>query len=130
MSEEASTIARVIEVAWAPSTALSSTPVAVTVWAVSQFELVNVNWAGDTVASPVLADVTDMTTSEEGWVLSTTVKVSVLPDSVVDVEPSDSETETPGESSSEVVTVTVWSATESNASSEEASTTETVSTVV
>ena len=116
MSEESSTIARVTVVAWGPSAAVSSTPVTVTVWAVFQFELVNVNWAGDTVASPVLADVTDMTTSEEGWVLSTTVKVSVPPDSVVDVEPSDSEIETPGESSSEVVIVTVWSATASNAS--------------
>ena len=43
---------------------LSSMPVAVTVWVVSQFELVNVNWAGDTVTSPVSADVMLMTTSD------------------------------------------------------------------
>ena len=115
---------------WLPSTAVSSTPVTVTVWPVSQLLAVNVNWAGDTVASPVSTDVTEMTTSEDGWVLSTTVKVSVLPDSVVDVEPSDAVTETPGESSSEVVTDTVWSASESNALSLDASTTDTVTAVV
>ena len=87
---------------------------------------VNVNWAGVTVTSPVSEETTEATTSEDGWVLSTTVNESPSPVSVVVVDPSDSVTETPGESSSEVVTVTAWSATESKASSEEASTTETV----
>ena len=115
---------------WGPSTKLSSAPVVVAAWAVSQLLDVNVNWAGDTVTSPVSELATETTTSDDGWVLSTTVNVSVPPDSVVAVEPSDSVTETPGESSSEVVTVIVWSASASNALSLEASTTATVTAVV
>ena len=62
MSEEPSTTETVTAVVWAPSTAVSSTPVTVTVWAVFQLELVNVNWAGDTAASPVSGLATSMTT--------------------------------------------------------------------
>ena len=51
-----------IAVVWLPSMRLSATPVTVTVWAVFQLELVNVNWAGDTAASPVSGLATSMTT--------------------------------------------------------------------
>ena len=71
---------------------LSSMPVAVTVWVVSQFELVNVNWAGDTVTSPVSADVMLMTTSDAGWASSTTVNESVSPASVTDADVFDTVT--------------------------------------
>jgi hypothetical protein len=54
--------ATVIAVVWLPSMRLSATPVTVTVWAVFQLELVNVNWAGDTAASPVSGLATSMTT--------------------------------------------------------------------
>ncbi len=91
---------------------------------------VNVNWAGATVTSPVSEETTEATTSEDGWVLSTTVNESVPPVSVVPVEPSDSVVEIPGESLSEVVTVTVWSASGSNVLSLDASTIDTVTAVV
>ena len=61
---------------------MSSTPVTVTVCAVSQFDVVNVNGDGDTTASPVSDDVTANTTSEKGWASSTTVKLSEAPASV------------------------------------------------
>ena len=105
---------------------VSSTPVTVTVCAVSQLPFVNVNVAGDTVASPVSADETATTTSERGWVVNTTVNESADPVSSTTVEPSLCDTDTPGESSSEVVTVTVWSANKSNTSSLKSASTEIV----
>ena len=51
---------------WSPSSMSSSTPVTVTVCAVFQVPSVNVNVAGDTVASPVSPDTTVRTTSESG----------------------------------------------------------------
>ena len=87
----------------------SSTPVTVTVCGVSQFELVNVSAVGETVASPVSPDETLMTTSLDGWVLSTTVNVSVDPASETVVAPPDAEMVTPAESLSAVVTATAWS---------------------
>ena len=68
-------------VAWSPSAVASSTPVTVTVWALFQLALVNVRVAGDIVSSPVSADVTDKTTSEEGWASKAAVNVAVVPDS-------------------------------------------------
>ena len=96
-----------------PSTSGSSTPVTVTVWASSQFDEVNVNSVDDTVTSPVSADETEMTTSETGWVVNSTVNVSVVSVSSTTVDPSLWETDTPGESSSVVVTSTAWLATAS-----------------
>ena len=66
MSELASTTEIVAAVVWLPSTRLSSTPVTVTVWAEFQFPDVNVSVPGDTVASPVSPEVTEITTSEAG----------------------------------------------------------------
>ena len=91
---------------------------------------VNVNAAGATVTSPVSELTTDTTTSEAGWVLSTTVNESVAPDSVVPVDPSDWTTESPNESSSALVTATVWSANGSKASAEDPSTTDRVTVAV
>ena len=94
----------------------------------NQSTLVNVNWAGDTVTSPVSADVTDRTTSEAGWAPRTAVNVAVVPVSdTVAVLP---DRVNAAVSSSEVVTDTVESATESYASADEASTTATVTVVV
>ena len=56
----------------------SSTPVTVTVCTELQFADVNVNVAGDTVASPVSADVTVNTTSESGLASNTTVNVAAV----------------------------------------------------
>jgi hypothetical protein len=84
----------------------SLTPVTVTVWASSQLKLVNVSSVGATVASPVSPDDTLMTTSELGWVLRTTVNVSVEPASVTVVSPPSAATVTPAESLSAVVTTT------------------------
>ena len=69
-------------VSWGPSRMTSSAPVTVTVWVVSQLPFVNVNVDGDTVASPVSADVTVNTTLVAGCVSSTTVNVAVEPVSV------------------------------------------------
>ena len=85
-------------------------PVTVTVWAVFQLVDVNVNAVGATVASPVSPDDTLTTTLLDGWVLSTTVNVSVPPVSVTVVPPPEAATATPAESSSAVVTATAWSA--------------------
>ncbi|GIT76915.1 MAG: hypothetical protein Ct9H300mP31_14460 [Acidimicrobiaceae bacterium] len=82
----------------------------VTVWGVSQFDDVNVRFVEGTVASPVSPDDTLMTTSEPGWVLRTTVNVSVPPASVTVVPPPEAATVTPAESLSAVVTATAWSA--------------------
>ena len=117
MSEEPSTTEKVTAVVWTPSMAVSSTPVTVTVWAVFQFELVNVNWAGDTAASPVSPDVALMTTSEDGWVLSATVNVAVVPVSdtvavVQDAVPVAPDRVKAAVSLSVVVIETVWVATD------------------
>ena len=69
-------------------------PVTVIVWAVSQFDEVNVSDDADTVASPVSLLATSMTTSEDGSPVNTTVNVCVEPDS--DTVRDDSETLKPG----------------------------------
>ena len=87
----------------------------------------NVKVAGETVASPVSEDVTEITTSEMGCASRTTVKSSVVePSSATVVVPPDSMTVNPATSLSVVVTDTVWSATPSKSSSELPSTTERV----
>ncbi len=101
----------VTAVVWPPSTRASSIPVTVTVCAVSQLALVKVKVEADTVVSPVSAEVMDKTTSDDGWAPKTAVNVAVVPDSLtvaVVVDRVNAAT-----SLSEVVTVTVWSATES-----------------
>ena len=70
-----------------PSTMSSSTPVTVTVCAVSQFIGVNVSVPVVDI-SLVSFGVTVMTTSDVGWASRTTVNVSVLPDSSTSVAPS------------------------------------------
>ena len=89
-----------------PSIMLSSTPVTLTVWGVSQSATVKVRLAG-TVASPVSSDVIVRTTSEVGSASRTTVNVSVLPDSSTSVDPSVSSIVNPATSSSRVSTETV-----------------------
>ena len=59
------------------------------------------------VASPVSADEIDNTTFEAGWAFSTTVKVSVFPDSLTLVEPPVCAMVKPAISLSTVVTETV-----------------------
>ena len=103
-----------------PSTRSSSAPVTVTVCGVSQFAGVKVTLAG-TVASPVSSDVIVRTTSDVGCASSTTVNMSVVPDSSTSVAASVSSIVNPGVSSSDVSTETVWSATLSKSSSELAS---------
>ena len=85
----------------------------VTVWALSQFPLVKVRVEADTVASPVSEDVTDKTTSDAGWASNTTVNVPVVAASLTVAVVVDRVTAPGAVSLSEVVTVTVWSATES-----------------
>ena len=68
----------------------SSTPVTVTVCAVSQFADVNVSELV-TVASPVSEDVMSSTTFDDGSALRTTVKMSVEPDSSTPVDPLQSQ---------------------------------------
>ena len=60
-----------------------------------------------TVASPVSLDVMLSTTFEAGCALSTTVNVSVVPDSLTLVDPPDSVMVNPATSLSVVVTETV-----------------------
>ena len=114
-----STIAKVTVEVWLPSTAVSSTPVTVTVCALSQFESVNVSCAGDTVASPVSEPVTSMTTLAVGLAPKTAVKVASAPASVT--RTSARESVRAAVSTSVTVTATVWSASESKSSSEAAS---------
>ena len=89
-----------------PSIRSSSTPVMFTVWAVSQFADVKVSELV-TVASPVSEEVMSSTTFDDGSALSTTVKVSVFPDSSTPVDPLVSAIVNPATSSSAVVTETV-----------------------
>ena len=86
-----------------PSTRSSSTPVTVTVCAVSQLTGVKVTLAG-TVASPVSSDVIVRTTSVAGSASRTTVNVSVVPDSSTSIDPSSSSIVNPAISSSVVST--------------------------
>ena len=102
---------------------LSFTPVDVIVCGVSQFAEVKVIDAGATVDSATVPDEIDRTTSSTGFAFRTMVKVSVVPDSSTVVDPSVSATVKPATSLSVVVEATVWSATESNVSSELASST-------
>ena len=85
---------------------LSSTPVIVTVCAVSQFIGVNVS-VPVVVLSLVSFEPIETTTSEVGWASRTTVNVSVLPASVTSVAPSSSTMVKPATSSSVVSTETV-----------------------
>ena len=66
-----------------PSISLSSAPVTVTVWALFQLAGVKVRLAGETVPSVISLLATGIVTFAVGWLLSTTVKVAVPPDSVV-----------------------------------------------
>ena len=115
----------VIDSVCVPSTVKSSAPVTVTVCAVSQFAGVNVS-EPDIVASPVSLDVKAITTSDVGCASSTTVNVSVVPDSSTSVEPSSSTIVNPATSLSVVDAETVWSATASKLSSVLASSTASV----
>ena len=109
LSELPSLTAKVISVpVWFPSTALSATPVTVTVWALFQLPVVNVREALSTVASSVSSEVTLITTFELGWASNTTVNVSVVP--VSETVTAVLDLVKPAESLSAVATVTVWSA--------------------
>ena len=98
---------RVIVVFLLPSTRLSSILVTVSVCAVFQLAGVNVSEETLTVASPVSALLTRITTLESGSASRTTVTVSVVPDSDTEVDPPDSTTLKPAASSSVVVALTV-----------------------
>ena len=87
----------------------SSTPVSVTVWAVSQLALVKVRLAGETETSVVSPLLMGITTSAVGFVSSTTVNVSVVAASVV-VRPLVGLTVIPATSLSVLVTVTLLTA--------------------
>src|SRR5574342_344852 len=68
-----------------PSATESSTPVTVTVCETLQFAAVNTRLAGDTTPSAGLLEDSGMVTSAAGCELSTTVKVTEVPDSEVEV---------------------------------------------
>ena len=112
----------VIVVSTVPSIRKSSTPVTVTVCAVSQLLVVKVS---ELVTLTSVSSSVEMsrTTSVSGCASRTTVNVSVLPDSSTSVAASVSVTVNSGMSSSVVVTVTIWSSSGSNPSSELASST-------
>ena len=65
-----------------PSSAVSSTPVTVTVFAVFQSDVEKTSDEGDAVPSPVSRLETDTVTAAEGCVQSLTGKVAVPPASV------------------------------------------------
>ena len=67
-----------------PSTAVSSAPVTVTVWAVLQLEEENIIEEGDTVPSVVSELLIAIETFADGWLFKFTVKVAVPPASVVE----------------------------------------------
>ena len=75
-----------------PSIIWSSTPVTVIVWGVSQLEVVKIIVVVDNIASLESDPETETTTFVMGCVSSTTVKVSVVPDSETAVAPFDSTT--------------------------------------
>ena len=112
----------VIVVSTVPSTRKSSTPVTVTVCAVSQLLVVKVS---ELVTLTSVSSSVEMsrTTSVSGCASRTTVNVSVLPDSSTSVAASVSVTVNSGMSSSVVVTATISSSSGSNPSSELASST-------
>jgi len=83
----------------------------VTLWGVSQLLDVNVSAVGETVVSPVSALERANTTLPVGSESRTTVNVAVVPVSDTDAVVPDSVK--PAVSSSVVVTLTVWSASES-----------------
>ena len=62
-----------------PSDKLSSTPVRVTVCGVFQLLLVKVRLSGEAITSLVLSELICRTTLLEGWLVSITVKLSVVP---------------------------------------------------
>src|SRR5262245_54440383 len=86
-----------------PSVAVSFTPVTVTVCGTFQFPGVNIRLAGETVPSPVFELARGIVTFPEGSVFSWTVKVAVVPFSLV--WPETSVTENPAESPSAMLTV-------------------------
>ncbi len=90
--------------ATSPSSTSSSTPVTVTVWAVSQFADVKTTSAGLTVPSDVSELVRVTVTVAVGWELRTTVKLAVPPASVV-TKPDVGLTVTPALSLSLIVPV-------------------------
>ena len=71
---------------WLPSTAVSSTPVTVTVWAVLQLEEENRIEEGETVPSVVSELLIAIETFADDWLFKFTVKVAVPPASVVEPE--------------------------------------------
>ena len=94
---------------WLPSTAVSSAPVTVTVWAVLQLEEENIIDEGETVPSVVSELLIAIETFADGWLFKFTVKVAVPPASVVEpvialmtktpvVEPEPPESQEPPES--------------------------------
>ena len=105
---------------------VSSMPVTVTVWGVSQLPFVNVRVPVESVDSPVSADERERTTFEFGWASRTTVNVSVDPPSDTPVDPPDSTIVKPATSSSSIVNENTESARGSKLLSEVASITETV----
>ena len=82
----------VIVVVTSPSLATSSTPVIVTVWAVSQSEVVKVRLDVDSETSVGVGLLRLKTTFPVGFVASTTSKVSVVPVSLTVESPPDSVT--------------------------------------
>ena len=129
-SDLASSTDSAVCVVWSPSSTSSSTPWTVTVWAVSQLSLVNVKLALSTVASPTSPLVTVSTTSDIGSLSSFTSNVSVVPNSVTLVSVPLIVIVKPAVSSSVVTTSTVWSGNGSKASSDLASSTDSVICVV
>ena len=119
----------VIVVSTVPSTRKSSTPVTVTVCAVSQLLVVKVSELV-TLTSVSSSVEISRTTLVSGWASRTTVNVSVLPDSSTSVTASVSVTVNSGMSSSVVVTATIWSSSGSNPSSEFTSSTLTIIFVI
>ena len=72
---------------WVPSERLSLRPVTVTTWSAFQFSVVNVSvvpLSVLTLASVVSLTETGMSTWDEGWLVSFTVKVAVDPDSLTE----------------------------------------------
>ena len=81
------------------------TPLTVTVWAIFQFNEVNVRLEADTVPSAVLLLLIGIVTFASGLLVSATVKLEVPPASVV-VNPEVGPTAMPAVSSSVLLTLT------------------------
>ena len=84
---------------WSPSSIESSTPVTVTVCGTFQFDDVKTSRVVSGSASSGRSVVMTISTSVAGAVFSTTVNVSLVPDSATAVPPSDSVTINPSVSS-------------------------------